>query len=42
MAGRDFWELRPLVLSGDAGGVRARRILRRMIAEEAGVAAAAE
>ncbi|MEI9852128.1 MAG: hypothetical protein WDN24_16205 [Sphingomonas sp.] len=42
MAGQDFWDLRPLVLSGDAAGVRARRILRRMIAEEQGLAAAAE
>lgn len=36
MAGRDFWDLKPLVLSGDAGGIRARRLLRRMIAAEQG------
>jgi phenylpropionate dioxygenase-like ring-hydroxylating dioxygenase large terminal subunit len=35
MAGRDFWELEPLVLSGDGGGIRARRILRNMIKVEA-------
>ena len=42
MAGQDFWDLRPLVLSGDAGGIRARRVLRRLIAEEQGVAHAAQ
>lgn len=42
MSGQDFWDLRPLVLSGDAAGIRARRTLRRMIAEEQGIAAAAE
>ena len=36
MAGRDFWDLKPLVLEGDGGGVRARRLLRRMIAAEQG------
>ena len=35
MAGRDFWELNPIVLTGDNGGVRARRVLARLIAEEA-------
>lgn len=38
MAGQDFWTLRPLVLPGDGGGVRARRQLRRMIAAEQGQA----
>ena len=35
MAGKDFWELEPLVLSGDGGGIRARRILKNMIKAEA-------
>ena len=34
MAGREFWDLHPLVLSGDGGGVRARRLLKKMIAHE--------
>lgn len=34
MAGQDFWDLKPVVLTGDSGGIRARRILRRMIREE--------
>ena len=34
MAGRDFWDLQPLVLEGDGGGIRARRQLRKMIAAE--------
>jgi vanillate O-demethylase monooxygenase subunit len=43
MAGQDFWALKPLILSGDGGGVRARRILARLIAqEEAGAQLAAE
>jgi vanillate O-demethylase monooxygenase subunit len=42
MAGRDFWDLKPLILTGDGGGVRARRILARMIAEEEGARLAAE
>jgi vanillate O-demethylase monooxygenase subunit len=44
MAGQDFWDLKPLILTGDGGGVRARRILARMIAEEeaAGAQLAAE
>jgi vanillate O-demethylase monooxygenase subunit len=43
MAGQDFWALKPLILTGDGGGVRARRILARMIAaEEAGSQLAAE
>ena len=36
LAGRDFWEMEPLVLSGDGGGIRARRMLRKMIQAEAG------
>lgn len=34
MAGRDFWDLNPVVLTGDGGGVRARRVLERLIREE--------
>lgn len=34
MAGQDFWDLRPLVLDGDGGGIRARRQLRKMISAE--------
>lgn len=34
MAGQDFWALKPVVLTGDAGGVRARRTLARLIEEE--------
>jgi len=34
MAGHDFWDLRPIVLTGDSGGVRARRVLKRLIDEE--------
>ncbi len=35
MDGEDFWELRPVILEGDAGAIRARRILRKLIREEA-------
>ena len=43
MAGRDFWALDPVVLTGDGGGVRARRVLaRRIAAEEQGDRVAAE
>lgn len=38
MAGKDFWEMEPLVLSGDGGGIRARRLLQKMIRAEAGEA----
>ncbi len=34
MMGAEFWNLRPLILDGDGGGVRARRILKRMIERE--------
>jgi phenylpropionate dioxygenase-like ring-hydroxylating dioxygenase large terminal subunit len=34
MRGQDFWDLRPLVLGGDGGGVRARRMLQRLIERE--------
>ena len=32
--GADFWELEPLILACDAGAVRARRILRKLVREE--------
>lgn len=35
MAGKDFWDMEPLVLSGDGGGIRARRLLQKMIKAEA-------
>jgi len=34
MAGADFWSLKPILLEGDAAGVRARRVLAKMIGEE--------
>jgi vanillate O-demethylase monooxygenase subunit len=34
MAGREFWAMRPAILSFDQGSVRARRILRKKIAAE--------
>jgi len=34
----DFWELKPLILSNDAGAVLARRVLRRLIGQEIGPA----
>lgn len=42
MKGQDFWELRPLILSGDGAGVRARRQLGKLIAAENNRAEAAE
>jgi phenylpropionate dioxygenase-like ring-hydroxylating dioxygenase large terminal subunit len=36
----EFWSLNPIVLEGDAGAVRARRILRRLIREEQAAAKA--
>lgn len=32
--GEDFWDLQPVILEGDAGAIRARRILRKLIREE--------
>lgn len=32
--GEDFWDLHPVILESDAGAVRARRILRKLIREE--------
>ncbi|MCX7282972.1 MAG: aromatic ring-hydroxylating dioxygenase subunit alpha [Novosphingobium sp.] len=34
MRGQDFWNLRPLILGGDGGGVRARRMLQRLMERE--------
>ena len=34
MDGADFWDLKPVILPGDAGAVRARRVLRKLIREE--------
>jgi hypothetical protein len=42
MGGQDFWDLKPVLLAGDAGGVRARRALDKLLAAEIGVTAAAE
>jgi vanillate O-demethylase monooxygenase subunit len=43
MAGQDFWSLKPLIMTGDSGGVRARRVLERLIqAEEERLKVAAE
>jgi vanillate O-demethylase monooxygenase subunit len=35
----DFWSLKPVLLAGDAGAVRARRVLDKMIADEQKAAA---
>lgn len=43
MGDADFWSLKPVLLAGDAGAVRARRLLDKMIAaEQASAAPAAE
>lgn len=34
MGDAEFWDLKPVLLAGDAGAVRARRVLDRLIAEE--------
>lgn len=34
MEGADFWSLRPILLPGDAGAVRARRVLDKLIRDE--------
>ena len=41
MGGAEFWSLDPILLGADAGSVRARRILQRLINEEAASAEAA-
>jgi phenylpropionate dioxygenase-like ring-hydroxylating dioxygenase large terminal subunit len=35
MDGQDFWSLRPVLLTSDPGPVRARRLLEKLIADEA-------
>lgn len=35
MNGEEFWSLRPLILPSDAGAVRARRVLAKLIRDEA-------
>ena len=40
MKGAGFWELDPVLLRGDAGAVRARRTLARLIREESEASAA--
>lgn len=34
MDGEDFWDLQPIILAADAGAIRARRLLRKMISDE--------
>ncbi len=34
MGDASFWDLKPVLLIGDAGAIRARRVLDRMIAAE--------
>lgn len=34
MEGESFWDLKPIVLAGDAGGMRARIVLRKLIKDE--------
>jgi hypothetical protein len=34
MGGEDFRDLRPAILACDAGAIRARRVLRKMISDE--------
>lgn len=36
IGGTDFWSLKPVLLPGDAGAVRARRVLDKLIADEQG------
>jgi Vanillate O-demethylase oxygenase C-terminal domain/Rieske [2Fe-2S] domain len=36
LAGADFWDMKPLILAGDAGAVKARRLLRNLVKEEQG------
>lgn len=39
MEGAEFWSLRPAILQTDAGAIRARRMLSKLIREEAGMRA---
>jgi vanillate O-demethylase monooxygenase subunit len=34
MGGAEFWSLKPILLPSDAGAVRMRRVLQRLLAEE--------
>jgi vanillate O-demethylase monooxygenase subunit len=34
MGDADFWSLKPVLLAGDAGAIRARRVLDKRIAAE--------
>lgn len=34
IGGEDFWDMKPVILPCDAGAVRARRVLRKLIREE--------
>ncbi|WP_214648280.1 aromatic ring-hydroxylating dioxygenase subunit alpha [Novosphingobium aerophilum] len=40
MNGEDFWTLKPMILPGDAGAVRARRLLDKLIRDEEKAASA--
>jgi vanillate O-demethylase monooxygenase subunit len=42
MGTTDLWSLKPVLLSGDFSAVRARRILDKLIAEEAAAERAAD
>jgi vanillate O-demethylase monooxygenase subunit len=39
MKGRDFWEMRPVILPSDAAAIRARRRLMQMRREQEGALA---
>ncbi|WP_044558579.1 aromatic ring-hydroxylating dioxygenase subunit alpha [Azospirillum sp. B4] len=41
MGDSDFWALKPILLAGDGGAVRARRVMDRMLKEEAATATVA-
>lgn len=34
MQGADFWDLKPVIMTGDSGGVRARRVIQALLAHE--------
>jgi vanillate O-demethylase monooxygenase subunit len=34
MGDAEFWSLKPVLLAGDAGAIRARRVLDKLIATE--------
>jgi vanillate O-demethylase monooxygenase subunit len=35
MGDADFWSLKPVLLAGDGGAIRARRVLDKLIEQEA-------